>query len=49
LAGFVCALLLWLIHNRFPRISFTVISCILIFYTFIFTWNLGILFKFSLI
>ena len=46
--AFLCALLLWLIYRRFPRISLIATSGILLFYALVFTWNLSILFKFSL-
>jgi hypothetical protein len=39
----ICALLLWLLYRRFPRISLIASSCIVIFYAGVLTWNLNIL------
>lgn len=44
----LCALLLWLIFRRFPRLSLVATSGILLFYAVVFTWNLTILFKLGL-
>ena len=49
LAGFGCALLLWLMRQRFPKISFITTCSILIFYGIIFMWNIIILSKFGLV
>jgi hypothetical protein len=38
----VCALLLWLLYKRFPRISLAVASSIVVFYAGVLTWNLSI-------
>ncbi len=38
----VCALLLWLLYKRFPRISLATASSIVVFYAGVLTWNLGI-------
>jgi hypothetical protein len=40
----LCALLLWMVHKRFPKISLIAASGILVFYLAVFTWNLTILF-----
>ncbi len=42
--AFLCALLLWLVYKRFPRISLIATSSIVTFYAAVFTWNLSILF-----
>lgn len=42
------ALMLWVVHRRFPRISIIATSVILIFYMLVFSWNMSILFKFGL-
>jgi hypothetical protein len=44
IGALICALLLWLVYKRFPRISIIFTSCIVIFYSLILTWNLNILF-----
>ncbi len=38
----VCALLLWLLYKRFPKISLATASSIVVFYAGVLTWNLGI-------
>jgi hypothetical protein len=44
LAGaFLCVILLWFIHERFPRLALLTISTLLIFYSIVVTWNLYIL------
>jgi hypothetical protein len=45
--AFLCALLLWLAHKRFPRVSLIATSGIVIFYAAVLTWNLSMLFNFS--
>ena len=45
----ICALLLWVVHKRFPRFSLIAAYGILTFYALVFAWNLSILFKFGLI
>lgn len=47
--AFLCALLLWLVHKRFPRVSLFATSGILVFYIAVIVWNLSIFFKFNLI
>jgi hypothetical protein len=39
----LCALLLWLLYKRFPRVSLISTSSIVLFYAFVFSWNLNIL------
>ena len=40
----VCALLLWLVSRRFPRICIISASCIVVFYALVIAWNLNVLF-----
>ncbi len=39
----LCALLLWLVYRRFPRVSLVAASSIVIFYAAVLSWNLSIL------
>jgi hypothetical protein len=41
------ALLLWLIYQRFPKVSLITSAGIMLFYTAVYTWNLSILFRSS--
>ncbi len=38
----ICALLLWLLYQRFPRISMAATSGVVLFYAGVLTWNLSI-------
>ena len=35
----VCAVILWLIYRKYPRLAKTASSTIIIFYTAVITWN----------
>jgi hypothetical protein len=39
----ICALLLWLLYRRFPRISLTAAFSIAVFYAGVLAWNFSIL------
>jgi hypothetical protein len=41
--AFLCAVLLWLLYKRFPKISLITTSGIVTFYACVLTWNLSIL------
>jgi hypothetical protein len=43
----LCALLMWLVYKRFPKISIIASFSITMFYSLVLTWNLNILFKFT--
>jgi hypothetical protein len=43
MGALLCALLLWLVYKRFPRVSLVSAACIVIFYAMVLTWNLNIL------
>ena len=42
--GLICALILWDIHKRFPRVALIATSCFTLFYAVIVSWNLGVFF-----
>jgi len=42
--GLLCALILWDIHRRLPRVALIVTSCFAVFYAAIVSWNLGVFF-----
>ena len=44
----LCGLMLWLVYKRFPRISLVATSSIVGFYSLVLSWNLSVLFRFSL-
>jgi hypothetical protein len=39
----ICALLLWLLYRRFPRISLTAAFSIAVFYAGVLAWNFSII------
>jgi hypothetical protein len=39
----MCALMLWLIYRRFPRVSVAATASIVLFYAGVLSWNLSIL------
>ncbi len=45
LGAIFCALLLWLVYKKFPRVSLLVTSSIVIIYTMVLSWNFAILLK----
>ena len=40
--GLICALILWDIYKRFPRVALISTSCFVAFYVVIVVWNLGV-------
>ncbi len=40
--GLLCALILWDIYKRFPRVALISTSCFVVFYVAIVFWNLGV-------
>ncbi len=42
--GFICALILWDIYRRFPRLALTTTSCFTVVYAAIVGWDLGVFF-----
>jgi len=42
--GLICALILWDIYKRFPRVALIATSCFALFYAVIVSWNLGVFF-----
>jgi len=40
--GLICALILWDVHRRLPRVAFIITSCFTVFYALIVSWNLSI-------
>jgi len=40
--GLLCALILWDIHRRLPRVALITTSCFAVFYAVIVSWNLGL-------
>lgn len=42
--GLICALILWDIHKRLPRVALITTSCFVVFYAAIVSWNLGVFF-----
>jgi hypothetical protein len=49
LGAFLSALLLWLVYKRFPKVSYIACTGITLFYTAVCSWNMSILFRFSLL
>ena len=43
-AAILCALLLWDIYRRFPKLALIATSCFVAFYAAIVLWNLGLFF-----
>jgi hypothetical protein len=42
--GFICALILWDIYRRFPRLALVTTSCFTVVYAAIASWDLGVFF-----
>jgi hypothetical protein len=42
--GLICALILWDIHRRLPRVALITTSCFTVVYAAIVIWNLGVFF-----
>ncbi len=42
--GLICALILWDIYRRLPRLALITTSCFTVFYAAIVSWNLGVFF-----
>jgi hypothetical protein len=40
--GLICALILWDIHRRLPRVALITTSCFAVFYAVIVSWNLSL-------
>ncbi len=42
--GLICALILWDIHRRYPRLALVATFCFAVIYAALVGWNLGIFF-----